>query len=133
MTVTQYFSRIYFSRYFYSTFKSSIKSRIKISSSNINYFYSDPYYRKSKFFSQPDFKTSISAFNYSAPARSFSLNFAFALDKNFYDFSWFFFKEKKNFFFKLFKLFLSFKILSISNFLFFLRIYQLVYKHSNKK
>jgi hypothetical protein len=97
-----YFSRIYFSRYFYSTFKSRLKGRIKISDKHSFYFYSDAYHfnsvRASKIFSEK----SANNFQFSLmPARSFFLSFNFLFENNNYDFSWFSFCQKKDFFIKL--------------------------------
>jgi hypothetical protein len=105
-----HFSRIYFSRYFYSTFKSRLKGRIKISDNYQIFFYSDAYHfnsvKTNKIFSEK----SSNNFQFSSiPARSFFLNFNFFFGNNNYDFSWFSFCQKNDFFTKLLTFFFKIK------------------------
>jgi hypothetical protein len=104
------FSRIYFSRYFYSTFKSRLKSRIKISDKYPVYFYSDAYHFNSVTATKVFSEKPSSNFQFSTtPARSFYLNFNFFFGNNNYDFSWLLFCQKKDFFIKILIFFFKLK------------------------
>ena len=115
---SQYFSRIYFSRYFYSSFKSTLKARIKITRKNDEiYFYSDPYYfnYKQKGFSTRDFVAT--PINSLAPTRSyyFPLYFTFPHLSGRYDLGWQNVIGDSAYFIKFFSLFLKMKFFSLSS------------------
>jgi hypothetical protein len=122
-----HFSRIYFSRYFYSTFKSRLKGRIKISDSYPVYFYSDAYHFNSVKATTIFSEKFSNNFQFSSiPNRSFFLNFNFFFGNNSYDFSWFSFSQKKDFFEKLVIFFLKIKF-NTSHFLSAVKLYKNFY------
>ena len=111
--VSQYFSRIYFSRYFYSSFKINLKTRIKITREAEHlYFYSDPYYFnksfKKSFFAE-------SAITNSAPFRSYFFPVYFQVGQlgNKHDLAWRFFMPDVKWFTKLLSLFIRFRLNSL--------------------
>ncbi len=105
----RYLSRVYFSRYFYSSFKCTLKTRIKITRVENFYFYSDPYYlnKRLKQFKNQDQDLPITV----APIRSFfiPLYFRFAPFGNFYDLGWKSFPTNSDFRVKFFSIFFKLK------------------------
>jgi hypothetical protein len=110
---SQYFSRIYFSRYFYSSFKSTLKARIKITRKDDLYFYSDPYYFniKKKNFSIKNFD---SVYNASARSYYFPLYFSLPLSSNKYDLAWQKITVDSDYFIKFFSLIIRLKLFNFS-------------------
>jgi hypothetical protein len=116
-----YFSRIYFSRYFYSNFKCTLKVRIKITRKNDSvYFYSDPYnYNINK---KQNF-IEISKLNFlQSPTRSYFFPVQFGLNGTFYDFSWKNLIFSKYSIFDLITFFVRLKLIGFKNFN-FIKIY----------
>ena len=111
--VSSYASRIYFSRYFFSTFKVNLKCRKKISDYNSNFFYSDPYYFKHKLttYGQLNF-SGLSDFQKQDAykrARSylFPIKLVFPNSLAYYDISWFQLAITKDLLLKIFTFFIK--------------------------
>ena len=123
----QYFSRIYFSRYFYSSFKSTLKTRIKITIVAQDYFYSDPYHCNKVIKNLP-FKSS--PFSTTSPVRSyfFPINFRLQESGHLYDLAWDSFSKNLNWRNKFFSLFIKLKLVNFFSFNFTKIYFNLIFK-----
>ena len=115
--VSNQFTRIYFSRYFFSAYRSSLSKYSKISPFYKNaprdiYFFSDPYvFNRFNRSSTP--KPLI--FTGLSQAQSFFFNFKFAISSNFYDYSWQPYKNDEEFFKKFLIIFIRIKLKLVSS------------------
>jgi len=116
MTSNQ-FTRVYFSRYFFSAYRSSLSKYAKVSPFYKNapkdiYFFSDPYVFNR--LSRSSIQKPLT-FAGLSQAQSFFFNFKFAISSNLYDYSWQPYKNDEEFFKKFFIIFIRIKLKLVSS------------------
>lgn len=124
-----YFSRVYFSRYFYSALRSRRLLRYRIEAQPVNVFFSDAYYSKKIFSlkSQNSHLISIST----QRSQNYAIFLAFKLGEVGFDFSWAKYFDQNNFLSKFLSSYIKLRIKICFDLTF--RNFFTAFKHKIKK